>query len=147
LTAFLLDTNVISAAAPTASALDTRLQDWLKANSQHLYLSVVSVAEIVSGIERSRRIGAADRAARLERWLEAVVSLYAERLLPIDLAASRTTGALLDHARARGLSPGFADLAIGGLAIARGLTVLTRNLRHFMPLGVPAFDPYGTLPT
>lgn len=145
MSAFLLDTNVISAAAPTA-ALHAGLQDWLRANSDRLYLSVVSVAEIVSGIEQSRRVGAIERAARLGRWLEAVVALYGDRLLPLDLAAARTTGALLDAARARGLAPGFADLAIGGLALARRMTVLTRNLRHFTPLGVPACDPYTALP-
>jgi len=30
--------------------------------------------------------------------------------------------------------------------MANGLTVLTRNLRHFAPLGVPALDPFGELP-
>ena len=30
--------------------------------------------------------------------------------------------------------------------MANGLTVLTRNLRHFVRLGVPALDPFGELP-
>ena len=62
------------------------------------------------------------------------------------MAAARETGLIADRARARGLAPGFADLAIAGIATAHGLTILTRNLRHFAPLDVPAHDPYAALP-
>jgi hypothetical protein len=27
-----------------------------------------------------------------------------------------------------------------------GLTILSRNLRHFMPLGVPVLDPFDNVP-
>ena len=36
--------------------------------------------------------------------------------------------------------------AITATAADRNLTVLTRNLRHFRPLGVPAMNPLETLP-
>ena len=67
-------------------------------------------------------------------------------MLPLDAEAAHETGLLIDRARATGHAPGFADLAIAGIAAARGLTILTRNLRHFAPLGVAAIDPYVTLP-
>ena len=47
--------------------------------------------------------------------------------------------------RAAGRAPGFADVAIAAAA-SRDLTILTRNLRHFAPLGVRAIDPFDTLP-
>ena len=50
------------------------------------------------------------------------------------------------HARAAGHTPGFADVAIAATAGSRGLTILTRNLRHFVPLGIEAADPFETLP-
>jgi hypothetical protein len=37
-------------------------------------------------------------------------------------------------------------LAIAATAQLRGWTVLTRNLRHFSPLEVPALDPFAALP-
>jgi predicted nucleic acid-binding protein len=55
-------------------------------------------------------------------------------------------GALSDVARAKGASPGFADLAIASTAQAHDLTLLTRNTRHFGPLGVRLIDPFRSLP-
>ena len=52
----------------------------------------------------------------------------------------------MDRVRATGRAPGFADMAIAATAASRSLTVLTRNLRHFAPLGAPAIDPFDTLP-
>ena len=75
-----------------------------------------------------------------------MLDLHRERTLPFDIASARVTGALFDRARALGLTPGFADLAIAGIALTNDLTVLTRDLRHFAPLGVPAHDPYASLP-
>ena len=35
-----------------------------------------------------------------------------------------------------------ADLLIAATALERGLTVVTRNLRHFTPTGVDALNPW-----
>ena len=34
-----------------------------------------------------------------------------------------------------------ADLLIAATALEHGLTVATRNVRHFEPMGVPVLDP------
>jgi predicted nucleic acid-binding protein len=51
-------------------------------------------------------------------------------------------GKLTGDARAAGLAPGFADIAIAATAVHHGLTILTRNLRHFEPLGIAVIDPF-----
>jgi predicted nucleic acid-binding protein len=107
---------------------------------------VVSLAEVSAGIEKLRRTGSARRADAIEGWAEELLADFRERVLMFDLPAARATGRLLDTAAAIGRPPGFADLAIAGIAVANGLTVLTRNLRHFAPLGVKAHDPYESLP-
>ena len=48
--------------------------------------------------------------------------------------------------REKGLHPGFPDIAIAATAKSRGLTLLTANLRHFLPFDVPAIDPFENLP-
>ena len=53
---------------------------------------------------------------------------------------------MTDAARAAGHTPGLADIAIAATAASRGLTVLTRNVRHFAPLGTRAINPFETLP-
>jgi toxin FitB len=61
----------------------------------------------------------------------------------MDIAVARIAGALCDRARSRGRTPGFADIAIAATAKVRELTILTRNLRHFTPLGGAAQDPFA----
>ena len=143
---YLLDTNVISAGAPTKSALPPGFADWLQRHSAALYLSVVTVAEIEGGIAKAQREGARRKAERLAEWLDVVLHLYSPRILILNIAAARHLGRLADHARALGQAPGFADLAIAATAQHHGHTILTRNLRHFLPLGVAAHDPFVSLP-
>jgi prevent-host-death family protein len=112
----------------------------------HRHLSVITVAEVEDGIAKSRRLRAHRNAERLSEWLETVLLLYDSRVLPADVDTARRVGILSDLARGQGQAPGLADLAIAATAQQNGLTILTRNLRHFGPLGVAALDPFGTLP-
>ena len=141
---YLVDTNVLSAGAPGRAARAAALVDWMDAHSDQLFLSAVTVMEIVDGIARLKRIGATSKAAGLKDWLELVLHLYSDRVLPFELSAARLAGELTDRARAAGHSPGFADVAIAATAGCHDLTILTRNLRHFEPLGVPAINPFAT---
>lgn len=142
---YLVDTNVISARASSRVALP-ELAAWMDAHSTELFLSVVTIAEIDDGIAKAQREGATRKSRDLSAWLETVLHLYAARILPFDLAAARTAGVLSDRARGLGHAPGFADIMIAATAQSHGLTILTRNLRHFEPLGVPVHDPFNCLP-
>ncbi|KQT57680.1 twitching motility protein PilT [Methylobacterium sp. Leaf456] len=143
---YLIDTNVLSAGAPTRPVPAQDVTAWMDRNSAGLFLSVVTVAEIEDGIAKCRREGASRKAGRLADWLEALLHLYANRILPIDLDTARLVGALTDRARRQGHDPGWADLAIAATTGRHGFTLLTRNLRHFHPLGVKALDPFAALP-
>ena len=143
---YLVDTNVLSAGAPTKAAPAHDLIAWMDRHSAHLHLSVVTIAEIEDGIAKSRRAGATRKADRLSAWLETLLHLYAAQILPVDLAIARRIGRLSDRARELGHAPGLADLAIAATAQHHGWTILTRNLRHFAPLDVPTHDPFGSLP-
>ena len=143
---YLVDTNVLSAGAPTKHPPAPSLNDWMERNSARLYLSVITLAEVEEGIAKARRQGATRKADRLSDWLETLVHLYSARILPLDITVARLLGALADQARAAGQSPGLADLAIAATAASRGFTVLTRNMRHFRALAVHAHDPFERLP-
>ena len=143
---YLIDTNVLSAIAPTKARSSPALASWMARNSAGLRLSVITVAEIEDGIAKARRQGGVVKADRLAAWLDSLLHLYAPRILPLDVEAARRLGMLADRARAQGQMPGFADLAIAATAQVHGATILTANLRHFDPLGVPALDPFRALP-
>jgi toxin FitB len=143
---YLVDTNVISADAPTKAVSVAELITWMDEHSSELYLSVVTVAEIEAGIAKARRERARRKATDLTAWLDALLHLYGERVLAFDVAAARVAGELSDLARSKGVAPGFADIVIGATARTHQLTILTRNVRHFVPLGVPSIDPLHELP-
>jgi predicted nucleic acid-binding protein len=142
-TGWLLDTDVLSAFAPRRAPVAPNVAAWFEARTDDLFLSAVTAAEIEADIARLRRTGAARRADELTRWFERILSLYADRVLPFDLAAARMAGALSDAAQAQGRHPGFPDVAIAAIARSRGLVILTLNVRHFAPLAVDVVNPFS----
>ena len=144
---YLLDTSVVSVLAPVREAfVPTPLGEWLQAHHKELFLPSIAIAEMSQGIGKLRRAGGAERADRLDRWLDGLLATYADRILPLDAQAARLAGQISDAAIAKGCHPGFADVAIAALAQNAGLLLLTCNLKHFQPLGVACVDPLITLP-
>jgi predicted nucleic acid-binding protein len=132
---FLLDTVVLSELRKTRPA--GKVVRWIKAQkAQSLFVSVISVGEIERGIDRIRKTDAAF-AAELELWLEALLRLYEDHVLPVSADAARLWGRL--SAR---LGNDSVDLLIAATAMTHGLTVVTRNVRHFVPTGVAVIDPF-----
>jgi toxin FitB len=144
---YLVDTDVLSAGAPSKTRTVPELLDWMDRNSTRLYVSVITIAEIEDGIAKAKRAGATRKSTLLAEWLDALVHLYSARILAFDLPAARIAGALSDKARGAGHAPGFADVAIGAIARHHELTVLTRNVDDYAVLGVTAHDPLTELPS
>jgi toxin FitB len=144
---YVVDTNVISVVSPGRVAVPPELVEWLEARTSALFLSAVSVAEIQAGIAKARRQGATRRADALNAWLDALLQVYGDRVLPLDTEIARVAGEFTDRVRALGRPTSFADIAIAATAVHRGFTVLTRNVKHFAPLGVPLHDPFTALPS
>jgi len=133
---FLLDTVVLSELRKAKPS--RKVVQWIKAQEpESLFISVVSVGEIERGIERTRKSNLVF-AAELEQWLETLLSLYADRVLPVSANAARLWGKL--SAR---LGHDGADLLIAATALSHGLTVVTRNVKYFAPTGVHVFNPFG----
>lgn len=141
---FLVDTNVLSALAPSQRARHPDLVDWLGRSSSYVFLSVVTASEIAAGIAKAERLGAAVGARGLRIWWDSILNVYGERILPLDLTVAVVAGEMLDAARS--FAPGYPDIAIAATARVHGMTVLTRNERHFAPLGVDVVDPFVRLP-
>ncbi|MCX7374506.1 MAG: VapC toxin family PIN domain ribonuclease [Alphaproteobacteria bacterium] len=122
---------------------DAAVIGWMDRNATSLYLPTVALAEMTGGVAKLRRLGRLRDAEAVGEWVEAIMHAYAGRIETLDIPAAREAGLLQDRARALGINPGFADIALGGIAMARGMVLLTRNLRHFTPLGVAARDPFS----
>ena len=132
---YLIDTMVLSELRRRQR--DPGVVAWIS-RQQHddLFLSVVSIGEIERGIARQRSMDAAF-AEELATWLNRLLHLHRERLLAVDLPVARRWGQL-----SAALGHDSADLLIAATALEHGLTVVTRNLRHFTPTGVATLDPW-----
>lgn len=131
----LLDTVVLSELRKARPS--TAVVRWLSnQRDSDLFLSVVSLGEIERGIEMKRTSDPAF-ADVLERWLDDLVHLYGDRILPVTPAVARRWGKL-----AANIGNDSADLLIAATAIAHGLQVATRNVRHFAATGVGVVDPF-----
>jgi len=141
---YLLDTNVISSIAPSRRANPDGLAKWLHAASDGLFLSVVSASEIFAGIRKKESEGAFQWAIEMREWWRRINAAFGPRILPFDMECAIIAGNLVYDFRA--FDPGYEDIAIAATAKVHGLTVLTGNVRHFEPLGVPVVNPFVALP-
>ena len=132
---WLLDTMVISELRKRVP--DQNVVSWLSSTPEKdLYISVVTISEIQRGIALQRSIDA-PFAERLQRWLDALMKNYSDRLLPITPAIACRWGELSARVGHDG-----ADVMIAATALQHGLSVATRNERHFSAFIVPVFNPY-----
>lgn len=145
---YLADTNVISHIAPrrNPAAEGVALSEWIERQGSHIWISVVTVAELAFGAADLRRRNASRRADQLDAWIEALTARHAARLLLIDAATARRAGTLLARAVAAGRDPGMEDAMIAATAERHGLVVLTRNVADFTALGVALANPFEALP-
>lgn len=131
----LLDTVVLSELRKREASPE--VVRWLTSfRDSDLFLSVVSIGEIERGIEKKRKSDPIF-AESLTRWIEDLLRLYNDRVLPVTPAVSRRWGIL--SAR---LGNDSADLLIAATALTHGLQVATRNIRHFTPTGVDVINPF-----
>ena len=131
---FLLDTDVLSALRQRDR--NPNAVRWVEAQpTSDMYISVVTVGEVERGITQQRRRNPTF-AEELALWLERVLSWYYNRVLPVDTATARRWGRLSATIGHNG-----PDLLIAATALENGLIVVTRNVRHFEPTGVPTLNP------
>ncbi len=139
---FLIDTNIISLFSPDRKQAPSEgMGMWFRERGDAIYLSTITLAEIEKGLRRLHRRGGLERAKRLSVWLDSITETFGDRILPVDPVVARIAGALDDVATASGMHPGLGDILVAATARAYGLTVITANLKHFMPLGVACDFP------
>lgn len=142
----MVDTSVVSAFGPGKPPSSPLVAGWFKTNADHLFISVVTVMEIESGIRQYARTGSTRRLADLTAWLAAVMVDFQDRVLPFEERAAMAAGRMEASALAKGRHPGIVDIIIAATGELHSMTVLTQNLRHFEPLEVACLNPFRKLP-
>lgn len=135
----ILDTNVIS--EPLKRAGDPAVLEWLdQQDIETLYLTAVTVAELRFGIAV---LPLGRRKHHLEEDFEQrILSLFRERILPFDEAATVTYARIRATAKAGGKSIGIANGFIAAIAAHHGFSVATRDTSPFEAAGVGVINPW-----
>jgi predicted nucleic acid-binding protein len=137
-TAFLLDTNIISnVTKPNPSA---RLLEWMSAQpDEDLFISSLTLAEIRRGVLAKP---AGRKRDQLEAWLggpEGPQALFAGRILPFDERAALVWARLMSEGDARGKPRSALDMIIAAVAETHDCILVTDNERDFA--GLPIVNP------
>ncbi len=130
---YLIDTCVLS----EARRRTPQAVNWLRAaNPNAIFLSVITIGEIMKGIAMKARTDPA-AAAGLNRWLDELRLRYAARLLPIDDAVATNWGRLMAQ-RSRPI----ADALIAATARVNNKVLVTRNVADFADMGLDLINPW-----
>ena len=121
---YLLDTDILSnlLKRTPSTALIAKLAS---VSPEEQFTSSITLGELIYGAYRLR-----ERAGHLLQKLDETL-LPNLPALPFDGAAARRYGEVRAELEHRGTPLGDADLRIGAIALSRGLTVVTGNVRHF----------------
>jgi predicted nucleic acid-binding protein len=138
----LLDTNLVS--EPWKPRPDPHIVAWIDAQAvETLFLSAVTVAELRFGIAA---LPDGKRRKVLHERLEGdLLAVFAGRVLPFDLEASRAYAELMAKAKIVGQAISMADGYIAAIAAARGLSVASRDVAPFQAAGVSIINPRAAL--
>ena len=136
---FLLDTCVVSELVKPAP--DENVRRWIEETEESLlFLSVLTLGEIRSGIERLR---SGRRRGRLESWLQADLrARFQDRILPIDQGVADRWGAVSAAAAARGKPVPVVDGLLAATALHYNLVFVTRNTADVAGTGVSTLNPW-----
>ena len=135
----LLDTNVVSELRKLRSGrADQEVSRWASsAPAGGFFISVITLMELETGVLLVMRRDPA-QGTLLRVWMDLqVMPGFAGRVLPVDDAVALRCAALHvpDPRPER-------DALIAATALVHGMTVVTRNVADFAPMGVALLNPW-----
>lgn len=136
---YLLDTNVISELRKaTGGKADVRVTRWaIGILPSNIFLSVMTILELELGTLRLQRRDP-KQSAVLRAWVDNYIfPTFGGRTFPITTAIAQA-GARLHVPDPRPER----DALIAATALVHNMTVVTRNVADFAPMGVVVFNPW-----
>jgi len=135
---FLLDTNVVSESR-RGPRCNPRVAAWFASVVvTDLFIGALTIGEIRKGIVLATSRGDHTQAANLNAWLHGMLTIFADRILPVDAAVADTWGRM--HA-IRNVP--VVDGLLAATAIVHDLTLVTRNINHVQGLGANVLNPFA----
>jgi toxin FitB len=138
-TGWLLDTNILSELRRPKP--ERKVLAFIAAQPlEHLYVSVVTFAEIRFGVEV---VTDASRRAELNDWLgHKVRPMFEQRVLAITEDIMFKWRLLVEDGRKAGHTFSQPDLIIAATALDHGLTVVSRDVSDYRKARAPVLNPW-----
>lgn len=136
---YLVDTNVLSETLKPRP--NPRVTTWFaEQNPEDLFLSSISLGELVRGAYRMKE---KSKRERLARWVEDdLIAQFQGRILPFDQDAAVFWGKIMGDSDKAGRPKSMADVQIAAVARRYGLTLVTRSTKDFQDMGVMLVNPW-----
>jgi predicted nucleic acid-binding protein len=137
---YLLDINILSELM--RGAPNPHVVAWLdQQNPAHLYISAITVAEILYGIARL------PEGQRKQKLAIAAVAMFQEdfknRICGFDQFSAEFYADLVNQRVCRGLAISQSDAQIASIALCQQMTVVTRNIKDFSQIdGLTVLNPF-----
>ena len=137
---YLVDTNVLSETLRPRP--DLKVTAWFAdQRPESLFLSSISLGELVRGASRAKEQAKKDR---LTRWIEEdLTAQFQNRILPFDQDAAVIWGKIMGDGDKTGRPKSMADAQIAAVAKRHGLTLVTRNTKDFEEMDVGLVNPWS----
>jgi len=137
---YILDTNIISeliSKKPNFEVLDF-IQ---KLDENEVYLSVITIGEIKSGIEK---LDNGTKKENLTYWLNnELLQRFKNKIVDIDIEVMMTWGIINQELKSIGKSLPIMDSLIGATCKSKSFTLITRNDKDFKNIDIEIINPYS----
>ena len=133
---WLLDTGVLSESSNPQP--NEQVMAWLDAHDHEIYLSTISLGEMVKGIEL---LSAGKRKKDISAWFGRLERWAGPRLLAPTDKVMHEWGRLCARHERQGRTLPVLDSLIAATALAHSLTLATRNTGDYPP-DIPLLNPW-----
>ena len=136
---YILDTNVVSELV--AAQPDHSVVQWVEnIPPEQVYLSVLTIGELVKGIEK---LPDSSRRDMLVAWLHNdLLVRFQDHLLPLDASVLIIWGQLVASLEASGHPMPAIDSLLAATTAFKGFTLVTQNVDDFTHAGIPLLNPW-----
>lgn len=132
---YLLDTNILSETRKRKPAPEVLL--WIDtAHQKDLFISVLTIGELVRGITQLRRTD--PRAAdSLGHWCQGIEKIFSNHIVDIDFSTAKIWGEM----NSKRPYP-VIDSLLAATALVHDMTLVTRNIKDIKDSGVTYLNPW-----
>jgi predicted nucleic acid-binding protein len=138
---YLIDTCVLSEC--TKKEPDDFVVNWInQQQAENLFLSLLTIAEIKSGIHKIRN-SQPQRSTKLKHWLNGIEIKFSSRILPVSEQVLNNWSEITADAQLQGKKMQVMDSLIAATAYTHKLILVTRNVDDFEIAPIEIFNPYN----